>query len=94
MLSRSSHFGGASDSHKTFEFSARKSGVKKRARIRDEPGRGSHLTVDFWRSQKTLEITGKPQVQEQRRQLCLLPSPSARNGGSIILGVLGEPILP
>jgi hypothetical protein len=35
------------DSHKTFEFSARKSCFKKRMRIRDEPTGGSHQTVVF-----------------------------------------------
>jgi hypothetical protein len=51
MRCRSSRFGGhrsgESDFHKTFELSARKWCVTKRTRIRDEPGRGSHLTVDF-----------------------------------------------
>jgi hypothetical protein len=48
----------ASDFHKTFEFSARESCVKKRVRIRDEPGRGSHLTV-VWRDfRKRGEIPG------------------------------------
>jgi hypothetical protein len=49
MRCRSSHFrgyrSGESDSPKTFEFSAQKSGVKKRTRIRDEAGWGSDLTV-------------------------------------------------
>jgi hypothetical protein len=49
MRCRSSRFGGhhsvESDSHKTFEFSARKSRLKKRMRIRDEASGGSHQTV-------------------------------------------------
>jgi len=45
----SGHFGGHRsgdvDSHKTFEFSTRKSCVKKRMRIRDEPSDGSQQRV-------------------------------------------------
>jgi hypothetical protein len=45
----SSHFGGhrscETDSRKTLEFSARKSSVKKRMRIRDEASGGSRQTV-------------------------------------------------
>jgi outer membrane protein TolC len=67
MRSPSSHFGGhrsgESDSHKTFEFSARKSCVKKRTRIQDDPGRGSHLTVDFRRSRKTVEFWGSRRAE-------------------------------
>jgi hypothetical protein len=40
------HRSGESDSQKTFEFSARKSCVKKRMRIRDEARGGSRQTVD------------------------------------------------
>jgi hypothetical protein len=47
-----------SDSHKTFEFSARKSCVKKRMRIRDEPSGGSHQTGGLMAIPKTAEFPG------------------------------------
>ena len=50
------HRSGERDSHKTCEFSARKSCVKKRMRIRDEPSGGSHQTVVFSESEKTYEL--------------------------------------
>jgi hypothetical protein len=45
-----------SDSHKTSEFPARKSCVKKRMRIRDEPSGGSNQTVVWRHSRKTIEL--------------------------------------
>jgi hypothetical protein len=50
-----------SNSHQTFEFSARKSCVKKRMRIPDEPSGGSHQRVVCWRYRKTVEISGERQ---------------------------------
>ncbi len=62
MRRLSSNLGGhrsvESDSHKTCEFSALKSRVKKRTRTRDEPSGGSHLSVVFRESEETVDLTG------------------------------------
>jgi hypothetical protein len=61
----SSHFGGhrsvEGDSHKTCEFSTRKSCVEKRMRIRDEPSGGSHQSVVFRESEETVRFPGRGQ---------------------------------
>jgi hypothetical protein len=66
MRCLSSQFGGhysvEIDSHKTFEFSARKSCVTKRMGIRDEPSDGSHQTVVFRDSNETVRLMGWPQA--------------------------------
>ena len=58
MRGLSSHLSGhrpvEGNSHKTYEFSARKSGVEKRMRIRDEPSGGSRQTVVFWEAEVRL----------------------------------------
>src|SRR6266702_7894602 len=64
MLRLSSDVGGyrsvERDSQKTFEFSALKSCVKKRMRIRDEPNGGSHQTVDFSESHQRCDLVTAP----------------------------------
>jgi hypothetical protein len=70
MRCLASHLGGhrsvQSDSHKTFEFSAPKSCVEKRMRIRDVPSRGSRQTVVFWLVSRVNELTRLNRVAAQR----------------------------
>ncbi len=101
MRCRSSHFGGhrsgKSDSHKTFEFSGRKPGIKKRTKIRDESGRGSHLTVDFRLSRKRLEFRGlwqKTDYQGQYGTLAAGPLSCAIRGVMASAGIAIEPCSP
>ena len=87
MRCLSSHFGGhrsvESDSHKTSEFSARKSCVKKRMRIRDEPSGGSHQSVVFRKSEETVRFPERRQPGQARKlPECCCATPSYTGGSS------------